>query len=130
MAGKKRILVVEDDLEYGTMVRMRLESAGYKVSLAGDAYQGGQEVLKNDFDLVILDLMMPMGGGESVLERMRSIPAKSHIPVALLTARTVDDEMLDFAKAHDVSVVFSKPYDADEFLEVVSSLVAEEPAAE
>lgn len=129
MALKKRILLVEDEPEYGAMVKMRLESAGYDVSVAGDAYEGGRAVLRNSYDLVILDLMMPMGGGGLVLSKMRSIPAKAHVPVAFLTAKRVDDKMMEFAKANDVSVIFSKPYDADEFLEIVASLVAG-PAAD
>jgi len=128
MSNKKRILLVEDELDYGKMVRMRLDAAGYDVTLATDAYHGAQEIIKKDFDLVILDLMMPMGGGESVLERMRAIPAKAHIPVVILTAKPLDDRLTEYARVHDVSVIFGKPYDAEEFLSTIASILSEAPA--
>lgn len=123
MGEKKKILIVEDERDFAKMVKMRLESAGYEVSVAMDAYQGTQAVIKNDFDLIVLDLMMPAGGGLAMLERIRKIPAKTMIPVVILTGKTIDDETKERAVANDVTTIFTKPYESEKFLRKIKSLV-------
>ena len=98
------------------------ESAGYEVSVAVDAYQGTQMIVHGDFDLVILDLMIPAGGGFALLERIRNMPAKS-TPVVILTGKKIDDEIRARAEANDVAVIFTKPYDSKQFLRRIKSLV-------
>jgi CheY-like chemotaxis protein len=63
MTSPKRILLVEDELEFAQLLKDRLEMAGYLVSIATDAYAGTKAIIKEDFDLMVLDLMMPAGGG-------------------------------------------------------------------
>jgi len=123
MSEKKKILIVEDETDFAKIVRMRLESVGYAVSVAVDAYQGTQMIVKNDYDLVILDLGLPAGGGFALLERIRNMPAKSAIPVVILTGKTIDDEIRAKAKANDVAAIFSKPYDSKEFVRKLKSIV-------
>lgn len=123
MEEKKKILVVEDELGFAKMVKLRLESAGYSVTIAGDAYTGTQEIVKNDFDLLVLDLMMPAGGGFSLLERIRKIPAKTDIPVVILTGKTVDDEVKRLADEYDVAQIFTKPYNSAVFVDKIKSLL-------
>ena len=72
MELKKKILIVEDEIDFAKMVKLRLQAVGYDVYIAGDAYTGTQQIIKNDYDLIILDLMMPAGGGFSLLERIRN----------------------------------------------------------
>ena len=62
MADKKRILIVEDEMDFAKMVKLRLESVGYEVSLAGNTQDGTQRILDEPWDLMVLDLMMPGGG--------------------------------------------------------------------
>ena len=123
MGDKKEILIVEDEMAFAKIVRMRLESVGYAVSVAGDAYTGTQKIIKGNPDLVILDLMMPAGGGFSLLERIRNIPAKASLPVIILTGKAITDELKEKAKSLDVSAIFSKPYETQEFVGKIMSLV-------
>jgi DNA-binding response OmpR family regulator len=123
MITKKRILVVEDELEFAELVKARLEMAGYTVSIAVDAYGGTQAIAREDFDLVVLDLMMPAGGGLSILERMRKLPGKSTIPVVILTGKTIDDELKTQISNLKVSVIFTKPYNTVKFLSKIQSLL-------
>lgn len=120
---KNKILIIEDELEFAEMVRVRLELLGYKVSIALDALTGTREILQNDFDLVILDLMMPAGGGFSVLQRMRKTPFKSLIPVIILTAKDITPEIRNTARIFKVSTIFQKPYDEVEFEKKVKELL-------
>jgi DNA-binding response OmpR family regulator len=123
MGEMKRILIVEDELGFAKMVKLRLESVGYAVTIAGDAYTGTQEIVKNAFDLIILDLMMPAGGGFSLLERIRRIPSKATIPVLIVTGKTVDDEVKRLASEYDVSEIFTKPYNSAVFVDKINSLL-------
>lgn len=118
-----QIIVVEDELNYAKMIKMRLEAVGYKVTIANDAYSGTQQIIKNDFDLIILDLNMPAGGGFSLLERIRKFPAKASLPVIILTGSNVNEETVRNAKNLGVSAIFSKPYDPPKFLRAVEKLV-------
>ena len=118
-----RILVVEDEMQFAKMVKLRLESAGYRVEVVGDAYSGTQKFIREDYDLVVLDLMMPAGGGFSILERVQKFPGKSNVPVIILTGKTVDDALRRQAKALNVAQIFTKPYDPQEFLGAVKSLL-------
>jgi CheY-like chemotaxis protein len=112
MDTKKKILIVEDELDFAKMVKLRLLSVGYEV-----------QIVRNDYDLIILDLMMPAGGGYSLLDRIRKIPSKTMIPVVILTGKTISNEDREKAQEYNVSAIFSKPYDSTEFLETLKSLV-------
>lgn len=123
MSAKKKILVVEDELGFAKMVKLRLESVGYDVTISGDAYTGTQEVIKNEFDLIVLDLMMPAGGGFSLLERIRKIPRRASIPVIILTGKSVDDEVRKQAEQYEVAAIYTKPYDSKEFVAQIQSII-------
>jgi len=123
MGERKKILLVEDELDFAKMVKIRLESLGYEVSIAGDAYSGTQAIIKSTPDLIILDLMMPAGGGFSILERIRSIPAKATIPVVIVTGKTIDQALKEQAETYGVSAIFSKPYDSVQFVQKIKTLL-------
>ena len=63
--GKKRILIVEDEMDFARMVGMRLESIGYETHIAGDAYSGTREILQGEYDLMILDHTYGIGYASS-----------------------------------------------------------------
>ncbi|HDQ44154.1 MAG TPA: response regulator [bacterium] len=126
MTQKNKILVVEDELGFAKMIKLRLDSVGYDVTIAGDAYTGTQEIIKHDYALIILDLMMPAGGGFSLLERIRKIPAKASIPVIVLTGKTIDDEIRSQAEVLEVAAIYTKPYESSEFVEQIKSIVPPE----
>ncbi len=123
MSQKKKILIVEDELDFAKMVKLRLESVGYEVMIAGDTYDGTQKVLKENPDLLILDLMMPAGGGFALLDRIKQHPIHVTMPVIILTGKTVDDEVRKHAEEYGVAAVFLKPYKSEHFVEKVKSLL-------
>ncbi len=123
MSEKKKIIIVEDEITFAKVIKLRLESSGYDVEIAGDAYQGTQSIITKQFDLIILDLMMPAGGGYSLLDRIRKVPSKSAIPVIIMTGKNLDAEDESAAIKLDVKAIFSKPYDTFQFLNTVQNLV-------
>ena len=117
MTGRKgrlggRILVVEDDRSILMGLRMNLQSEGYEVVTAEDGATALNQV-REDFDLVILDLMLPRVNGFEVLRRMRAerIPT----PVIVLSARTSE---LDKVTGLDLGAddYMTKPFGLSELL--------------
>ena len=87
------------------------------------AYEGNKAIMNEDYDLVVLDLAMPVGNGLELLEHVREHPDKAELPVIIMTGKLVDDYVLEKAKALNVAAIFTKPYDSDLFIEKVTSLV-------
>jgi heavy metal response regulator len=87
-----RFLVVEDEQRIADFVKRGLESAGYAVDIAADGKTALDMVHATDYDLIILDMMLPDMDGLRVLERVRN--RKASPPVLILSARgTVDDRV-------------------------------------
>jgi two-component system response regulator ArlR len=79
----KRVLVVEDDRKTAELVRLYLERAGYSVDVAHDGCAGLEKARQEEFDLIILDIMLPGMDGLSVCRKVR---LESDVPVIMLTA--------------------------------------------
>jgi len=80
----KRILLVDDDLDLGALLREYLESEGFRVDLAGNGVRGVELALTGGYDAVVLDIMMPRLNG---IEALRQLREQSDVPVLMLTAR-------------------------------------------
>ena len=108
-----RILVIEDERGIADLIEKGLSAEGYSVSCARDGADGEAQALSGDFDLVLLDLMLPGKSGE---ELMRSIRAtRPELPVIMLTARsTIQDKVEGLDLGADDYV--TKPFAFDELL--------------
>jgi adenylate cyclase len=84
-----RVLVVDDNEMNRDMLSRRLVRLNYEVIMAEDGEQALAKVKEQDFDLVLLDIMMPNISGYEVLERMKADESTRHIPVIMISA--VDD---------------------------------------
>ena len=87
-----RILLVEDELKVASFIRSALEENTYAVDVSHDGEEGAYMAETTDYDLVILDLMLPKVDGFQVLKRLRA--RKPGMPVLVLTARgNVEDRV-------------------------------------
>ncbi|AMO25264.1 hypothetical protein UC35_05540 [Ramlibacter tataouinensis] len=84
-----RLLVVDDNEMNRDMLSRRLQRQGFDVALAENGRQALDAIAAQPFDLVLLDIMMPVMTGYDVLEHLKADPAYRHIPVIMITA--VDD---------------------------------------
>ncbi len=123
MSHKPQILIVEDEVEFAKMVKLRLEFAGFRVIIADDTETGTQTMLNEDVDLLILDLMMPGGGGFALLDAIKGDPEKSKVPVIILTGKTIDDDVKSKSEQFNVASVVIKPYDSKQFVEKIKMLL-------
>jgi DNA-binding response OmpR family regulator len=114
-----RVLVVEDSKRLQGYVAKGLRNAGYAVDVADDGEDGLWLAESNDYDVIVLDLMLPKMDGITVLQRLRDQDNKTHI--LILTARdTVDDRVHGLKQGADDYLV--KPFDLKELLARVEAL--------
>jgi DNA-binding response OmpR family regulator len=90
-ATRECVLVVEDNEHAAYLLRTLLEHAGYDVSLSPDGRDAlARLVSMEPVDLVILDLMLPYASGYQVLIEARQNPKWRHVPIVVVTARTLE----------------------------------------
>ena len=114
--GKIKVLVVDDEQDVAKALKVRLKASGYHVVLASDSVQALMIVNKEKPDLIILDIMLPGGGGFAVAERLKQSQVTQRIPIIFLTGIPGGE-----AKAYQLgaSGYVMKPYHPDELLETI-----------
>ena len=115
----ERILLVEDEEKLARMVELELQYEGYEVEKAFDGRAGLDRALSGEFDLVLLDIMLPALSGMEVLRRLRR---ESAMPVIMLTARDETfDKVLGLELGADDYVV--KPFDTKEVVARIKAVL-------
>jgi two-component system alkaline phosphatase synthesis response regulator PhoP len=114
--AKWKILVVDDEQDVAKALKVRLKANGYDVVLANDSVQAFTVANQEKPDLIILDIMIPGGGGFVVAERLKQSQMTNRIPIIFLTGISGGEE-----RAYKVgaSGYLMKPYHPDELLETI-----------
>jgi DNA-binding response OmpR family regulator len=121
----KKILVVEDDTKIAAALRIRLEAAGYEVVTAGDGFSGLKMTMTHTPNLILLDIMMPVGMGFSVAERLKDL-GLGEIPIIFITA-SKRAGLRKTAQQLGAAGFFEKPYDAEELLSAINLILGAPP---
>jgi DNA-binding response OmpR family regulator len=116
----KTVLIIDDDREIVTTVRMMLESRGFTVSTASDGNAGLAVAQRDNPDLVIVDMMMPKKSGFLVIEKLKQTPT-SGPPVIMITANEGNRHKA-YAEMLGVNVYLRKPFAMEVLLEEVEKL--------
>jgi len=115
-----RILLIEDELKVSEFIRRGLTEEGYQVVVAADGEEGAFEASQGEFDVVILDVMLPKKDGFAVLTELRG--AGNTVPVIMLTALgEVDDRVRGLEAGADDYL--PKPFSFDELLARIQALM-------
>ncbi|OGN62678.1 MAG: DNA-binding response regulator [Chlamydiae bacterium RIFCSPHIGHO2_12_FULL_49_11] len=94
MTQKKRILLIEDEEDIASLIKLHAELAGFKLHVEVDGINGQRAVEREKPDLVLLDIMLPGQNGYDVLRKMKSSSATKHIPVLMLSAKGEELDIL------------------------------------
>ncbi|TCK18022.1 two-component system copper resistance phosphate regulon response regulator CusR [Thiogranum longum] len=115
-----KLLIVEDESKIGDYLHQGLSEAGFIVDLARNGLDGHHQAMTEDFDLLILDVMLPDIDGWKILKSLRE--AGRNVPVLFLTARdSVDDRVKGLELGADDYLV--KPFAFSELLARVRTLL-------
>ncbi len=115
-----RLLIVEDDVKINATLQQAFEEERYAVDVAHDGEQGEEMAFVNDYDAIVLDLMLPKRHGSEVIRELRDHGVKT--PILVLTARdAVQDRVANLNSGADDYVV--KPFDVDELIARVRALI-------
>src|SRR5215216_1685579 len=122
--NRKKILIVDDEEDIVNLVRLILEDAGFEVSSCVNGIEALQKVQDEAYDLVLLDIMMPMLTGWEVLKELRSQSRTREIPVALLTARA---SPRDDNRQHptDYCDYITKPFEPEDLIYRIRQILSE-----
>ncbi|OUM99536.1 MAG: DNA-binding response regulator [Paenibacillaceae bacterium ZCTH02-B3] len=117
---KESILIIEDEEGIARILQLELDHEGYRTGLARDGRTGIEMALSGEWDLILLDVMLPELNGIEVLRRLRQHDQR--VPVILLTARnTVPDKVSGFE--HGANDYVTKPFAMEELLARVRNLL-------
>ncbi|NMB01589.1 MAG: response regulator transcription factor [Firmicutes bacterium] len=121
---KTKILIIEDEEKFARFVEMELTYEGYEVSKAHHGRTGLEMAESGDYDLVLLDVMLPGLSGMEVLRRLRRT---SSVPVIMLTAR---DSVMDKVSGLDSGAddYITKPFAIEELLARIRTVLRKAPA--
>ena len=112
------ILLVEDDPNFGAVLKDYLSMSGYDVKLATDGEKGEDLFFKEEFNLCVLDVMMPKKDGFTLAAQIKRI--NPEMPVIFLTAKTLQDDVLEGFKVGADDYI-TKPFAGNELLNAVES---------
>ncbi len=108
-----KILLVEDDQNFGDVLRSYLEMHDYDVTLAVDGEAGLEAFKKGTFNLCITDVMMPKKDGFTMAKDIRNI--NNEVPIIFLTAKTLKEDVLEGFKLGADDYI-TKPFNSEELL--------------
>ena len=108
----KKILIIEDESNISDFVKMELEYEGYEAEISEDGKEGLIKALREDYDLIVLDLMLP---GISGLEVCRRLKKEKDIPVIMLSAK---DSVMDKVAGLQIGAddYIAKPFAIEELI--------------
>ena len=113
MENKLHILLCEDEESLGMLVREYLQAKGYDAELYLDGEAGYKAFVKGEYDMCLLDVMMPKMDGFTLARELRMI--NSEVPIMFLTAKNLKDDILEGFKL-GADDYLTKPFSMDELV--------------
>jgi two-component system phosphate regulon response regulator OmpR len=118
------LLVVDDDMRLGELLRRYLSDEGFRVTIAGDASEARGHLASFAFDLVVLDVMMP---GESGLELTRALRREDRVPILLLSAMAEPEDRVNGLE-QGADDYLAKPFEPRELVLRIRNILERRPA--
>ena len=118
--NRKKILIVEDDPNFGSILRDYLSLNDYQITLAKNGIEGFEKFKKEDFDLCILDVMMPYKDGFTLAKEIRA--KNESVPLIFLTAKSMKEDVLKGFKI-GADDYLTKPFDSEVLLAKVKAIL-------
>ena len=123
--SNKKILIVEDDPNFGSILKEYLIINDYDITLAKNGIEGFEKFKKDDFDLCILDVMMPYKDGFTLAKEIRE--KNDSVPIFFLTAKNLKEDVLKGFKI-GADDYLTKPFDSDVLLAKIKAVLSRQNA--
>ena len=117
-----KILVVDDDIITIQLIEFLLKKNNYEVITASDGEEGYEKIIKENPDLVLLDVMLPKINGIEVCEKVKENKLENPPPIILLTALGQDVEVVKGIKAGAISYI-TKPFDPKQVIKKIKDIL-------
>ncbi|MGZ3899714.1 MAG: response regulator transcription factor [Bacteroidia bacterium] len=117
---KTKILLVEDDESLGPLLLEYLEAKGFETKLANDGKKGADMFFKGSFDLLLLDVMMPIKDGLTLAKEIRVVD--KNVPIIFLTAKSMKEDTIEGFNAGADDYI-TKPFSMEELLARVTAVL-------
>lgn len=121
MPPRKKVLVIDDDRTVHAILKLALEKAGYQVFAALDAMQGMMTAKQLRPDLIVLDMMMPAGGGFAVYERLQMMAGSFQVPFLIYSSMPGSEIMKKIQEGPSVKIL-SKTAKIEEIVAAANEL--------
>lgn len=119
----KGILIIDDDTTFAKIVTPCLTEHGYEVNIALDGVSGLKQAFQKKPDLILLNLILPLGGGDTVLANLRKSPETEHIPVFIMSSLLSPKKLEEKAREIGAQGFISKPVESGDLLYIIDSVV-------
>jgi two-component system, OmpR family, response regulator len=119
-AVKTKILLVEDDPSLGPLLQEYLDAKGFETKLAEDGKKGGDMFFKGNFDLLLLDVMMPVKDGFTLAKEIRVV--NKNIPIIFLTAKSMKEDTIEGFNAGADDYI-TKPFSMEELMARITAVL-------
>ena len=117
----KKILVIDDDPTQTKLFSSLLIEQGYEPVTSNDASEGLKLAMAQNFDLIMLDVMMPLINGFNLCRLLKSIDQKKNIPIVLITSRN-ELEDINIGREMGADAYLTKPVKMEELLKTINIL--------
>ncbi|MCJ7655561.1 MAG: response regulator [Dehalococcoidia bacterium] len=124
MKNKPTILVVDDNQDLLETFAMILKRRGYHVQTAGDGLSAINKFKEQNFDVTLMDIVMPEMNGVDAYKKIKEIQPEA--PIILMTAYS-DEELIQNAKNEGVSQIIHKPIHIDQLIELINEIAGSQP---
>lgn len=117
----RHLLIVEDDADQSDVLRAYFETMGYQVSTAGNGVEALKLIMREEYDAVLCDVVMPSMPGDMLYEAVRRVRPKQCERFVFITGHSGHPRVLEFLTSFTETVVV-KPFHPDDLMEVLRQL--------
>lgn len=120
--AKKKLLIMEDNVDHLGMMKTYLELEGYEVETATNGRLGVESIMKSLPDLIVTDYQMPELDGMEILKILKSNSKTEHIPIIIVTGAKTSSSNVIEGLAAGVDAYLPKPFELDELSAAIQEL--------
>ncbi|MCA0150637.1 response regulator transcription factor [Rossellomorea vietnamensis] len=120
-----RILIAEDEEVLRMLMVDTLEDEGHELDEAVDGQEAIDSIMENDYDLILLDYMMPLYTGLEVIEKVRNSPEKGSVKIMMVSAKSQQADR-DLVLKSGADYFIAKPYSPAELVQRIEDILNEE----